>query len=214
MRPDWEKVVTPVIDYALTRPEIDPERIVLVGWSLGGFLAPRAAAFEHRIAALIADPGQGDQRDEIVPLLPLDAAEKAAFPDIDPHLLDGMAAFVAGPTADPMLRWKLVQRGQWVHGTDTLFDTLKALSALRRPAGRAADLLPDAAHRLRGDPTAAGGAALLAALTVPRKDAPALHRRRRRGRPLRGLRPLALPPAHLRLARRDPRAGGLAPSTA
>ena len=97
IRPDWENVVTPVIDYALTRPEIDPDRIALVGWSFGGFLAPRAAAFEHRIAALIADPGQGDQRDQIVPLLPLDDAQKAAFPNIDPHLLDGMAAFVEGP---------------------------------------------------------------------------------------------------------------------
>ena len=53
------------------------------------FLAPRAAAFEHRIAALIADPGQGDQRDSIVSMPPLTAEQKAAFPDIDPHTLDG-----------------------------------------------------------------------------------------------------------------------------
>ena len=30
-RPDWEKVATPVVDYALTRPEIDPHRIALWG---------------------------------------------------------------------------------------------------------------------------------------------------------------------------------------
>ena len=35
-RPDWEKVVTPVVDYALTRPEIDADRIALMGMSLGG----------------------------------------------------------------------------------------------------------------------------------------------------------------------------------
>jgi alpha-beta hydrolase superfamily lysophospholipase len=40
-RPDWEHVVSPVIDYALTRPEVDPTRIVLEGRSLGGYLAPR-----------------------------------------------------------------------------------------------------------------------------------------------------------------------------
>ncbi len=51
IRPNWETVVRSVIDFALERPEIDPQRIVLVGWSFGGFLAPRAAAFEHRIAA-------------------------------------------------------------------------------------------------------------------------------------------------------------------
>ena len=49
------------------------------------FLAPRAAAFEHRIA----DPGQGDQRDSIVSMPPLTTEQKAAFPDIDPHTLDG-----------------------------------------------------------------------------------------------------------------------------
>jgi pimeloyl-ACP methyl ester carboxylesterase len=56
-RPDWENVVTPVVDYALTRSEIDPQRIILVGKSLGGLLAPRAAAFEHRLAACIAVDG-------------------------------------------------------------------------------------------------------------------------------------------------------------
>ena len=57
MRPDWENVVEPVVDYALTRPEVDPERIALMGISLGGYLAPRAASGEHRLAACIADPG-------------------------------------------------------------------------------------------------------------------------------------------------------------
>jgi dienelactone hydrolase len=56
-RADWEKVVTPVVDYLLTRPEVDPSRIALQGISQGGYWAPRAAAFEHRLCALVADPG-------------------------------------------------------------------------------------------------------------------------------------------------------------
>ncbi|MED4750557.1 alpha/beta hydrolase family protein [Brevibacillus choshinensis] len=56
-RHDWEKVITPVVDYMLTRPEVDPYRIALMGISLGGYLAPRAAAFEHRLAACIANDG-------------------------------------------------------------------------------------------------------------------------------------------------------------
>jgi pimeloyl-ACP methyl ester carboxylesterase len=56
-RPDWEKVVTPVVDSLLRRSDVDPARIALMGISLGGYLAPRAAAFEHRLAALIADDG-------------------------------------------------------------------------------------------------------------------------------------------------------------
>jgi dipeptidyl aminopeptidase/acylaminoacyl peptidase len=57
-RPDWEAVIGPVVDFALTRPEVDPDRIALMGISLGGYLAPRAASAEPRIAACIADPGE------------------------------------------------------------------------------------------------------------------------------------------------------------
>ncbi|WP_327067885.1 alpha/beta hydrolase family protein [Kitasatospora sp. NBC_01302] len=56
-RPDWEAVVTPVVDYALTRPEIAPDRLVLLGYSLGGYLVARAAAHDHRLAALVLDDG-------------------------------------------------------------------------------------------------------------------------------------------------------------
>jgi dienelactone hydrolase len=56
-RYDWENVITPVVDYLRSRPEVDPGRIVLNGSSLGGLLVIRAAAFEHRLAAVVADPG-------------------------------------------------------------------------------------------------------------------------------------------------------------
>ena len=56
-RPNWESVVSPVIDWAAARPEVGPARIALFGLSMGGGLAPRAAAFEPRIAALICIDG-------------------------------------------------------------------------------------------------------------------------------------------------------------
>lgn len=59
-RHDYEKVVTPVIDYLESKPEIDAEKIILWGESLGGYLAPRAAAFESRIAACVANGGVYD----------------------------------------------------------------------------------------------------------------------------------------------------------
>lgn len=55
-RHDWENVITPVVDYLRSRPDVDPTRISLNGSSLGGELVVRAAAFEHRLAAVVADP--------------------------------------------------------------------------------------------------------------------------------------------------------------
>ncbi len=60
MRPDWEHVVPGMVDSLLTRPQVDPRKVVLAGRSFGGFLAPRGAAGEPRLAAMIVDPGQYD----------------------------------------------------------------------------------------------------------------------------------------------------------
>lgn len=58
MRPDWEAVVPGMFDGLAKHPQVDPERIVLVGRSFGGLIAPRGASGEHRLAAMIVDPGQ------------------------------------------------------------------------------------------------------------------------------------------------------------
>jgi len=84
-RPDWEKVITPVVDFALTRDTVDPKRIALLGISQGGYWVPRAAAFEHRIAAAIADPGVVDVSASWTATLPkqlielLDTGKKDVF---------------------------------------------------------------------------------------------------------------------------------------
>jgi pimeloyl-ACP methyl ester carboxylesterase len=85
-RPDWEKVVSPVVDFALARPEVDPRRIALMGVSMGGELAPRAAAFEPRLAALIANDGVYDYA----------APTKAIAP---PEHLDAFLAMLHAPQA-------------------------------------------------------------------------------------------------------------------
>lgn len=53
-RYDWEVPVKAVVDYALTRSEVDPARIALIAYSMGGYFGPRAVAFEKRIAACVA----------------------------------------------------------------------------------------------------------------------------------------------------------------
>jgi len=59
-RPDWEHVITPIVDYLHTRRDVDTRRIAMTGWSFTGELVIRAAAFEKRIAAVCADPGSVD----------------------------------------------------------------------------------------------------------------------------------------------------------
>jgi alpha-beta hydrolase superfamily lysophospholipase len=55
LRPDVERPVAAVVDYLLTRPEVDRTRIAAYGISGGGYAVPRAATWEHRIAAAIAN---------------------------------------------------------------------------------------------------------------------------------------------------------------
>jgi Prolyl oligopeptidase family len=59
-RHDWEAVLTPVVDAMAARPDVDPERIAVIGISQGGYWVPRALAFEHRFVAAVADPGVVD----------------------------------------------------------------------------------------------------------------------------------------------------------
>ncbi len=56
-RYDWERVITPIIDWAVARTDVDAAKIALFGCSQAGYWVPRAAAFEHRLAAAAVDPG-------------------------------------------------------------------------------------------------------------------------------------------------------------
>ncbi len=120
-RPDWEAVVGPVVDYALTRPEVDPQRIALIGWSFGGYLAPRAASGEHRLAACIADPGQWDLLEALRTFLPLAPAARERLPAIAPADLEALEDWVR---SDPYLHWTF-RRALWVHGLDSIADYLR-----------------------------------------------------------------------------------------
>jgi dienelactone hydrolase len=56
-RPDYEVPSRACIDYLVSRPDVDPERIGLMGISMAGYYAPRAAAFDNRIKALVCWSG-------------------------------------------------------------------------------------------------------------------------------------------------------------
>ena len=52
--PDTEKPAGASVDYLETRADVDPKRIGIMALSLGGYYAPRAAAFEKRFACAVA----------------------------------------------------------------------------------------------------------------------------------------------------------------
>jgi hypothetical protein len=120
-RPDWERVITPVVDYVLTRPDVDPARIALLGASQGGYWVPRAVAFEPRIAAAVADGGVWDVSTSWTDRLPpelvqlLDTGDGATFNQIMDEAMRGdheVAAMVAFRTRP--------------YGLPTLFDVIQA----------------------------------------------------------------------------------------
>ena len=168
MRPDWENVLTPVVDYALSRyPEIDPARIALIGWSFGGYLAPRAASGEHRLAACIADPGQWDMLKAMKGFfssLPKEALED--LPDIDPSLLEPIMDYIM---SDASLRWSVVQRAFWVHGIDSLADYLRVARDFELSSVVDRIRCPTLVTQAENDPVSRFAGRLYDALTCPKE---------------------------------------------
>jgi hypothetical protein len=118
-RPDWEKVITPAVDYALSQLDVDPKRIALLGISQSGYWVPRAVAFEKRIAAAIADPGVVDVSTLWTATLPkpmielLDAGQKAEF--------DGFMIKELDPATKAALNFRMRP-----FGFTSYYDTFKA----------------------------------------------------------------------------------------
>ncbi len=110
MRPDWENVVPAMVDALAENTTVDERRITLVGRSFGGLLAPRGASGEHRLAALIADPGQYDMGAAVVGRLG-DLASRLDDPTADPVFED----LLNKPATATFLAPRMV-----THGTPTV----------------------------------------------------------------------------------------------
>ena len=110
-RHDWEAVVTPVVDFAMGLPGVDPERLALIGMSMGGYLAPRAAAFEPRIAACVAYDGVFSMAPALLgpAAAQLDSEQRLAF-------VDDLIAHRAEATTSQ--RW-VVSNALWTFGVAT-----------------------------------------------------------------------------------------------
>ena len=123
MRADWEHVITPVVDYLLTRPDVDSARVALYGGSFGGYLAPRAVAFEHRIAACIADAALFDPAALADKMFPPEIANALAKDDV--AVLEPFFNKLQQNTTQRFI----LGRGMWVHGAATPWEYFKMFQA-------------------------------------------------------------------------------------
>jgi alpha-beta hydrolase superfamily lysophospholipase len=168
LRPDWETVIKAVVDFALTLSLVDPARIALSGWSLGGYLAPRAASGEHRLAACIADPGLWSMTSGLRAFcerlgLPAEAAANPA--DIEQALLDKMWQAISG---DRKLRWTIVQRGFWVNGAKDLREFLRCITSFTLDGRAELIRCPTLITQAEDDPLAASAQDIFDALRCPK----------------------------------------------
>jgi pimeloyl-ACP methyl ester carboxylesterase len=121
-RPDWEKVVTPVVDFALNRNQVDPKRIALIGYSMGGYLAPRAAAFDDRIMACIADDGVFSIYEAYIRHLQMIHNEiKNGHDHIVNKVIETIMHFDIGT------RWKITH-SMWVFGAKSPLELIQKIS--------------------------------------------------------------------------------------
>lgn len=163
LRPDWEAVVGPVLDVAVARDDVDPDRIALIGWSLGAHLAPRAAAAEHRLAACVADCGAYDMYaaflDRLGPLASsFEMGERAATAKVR-EMLERM---VESPTGG----WSL-RRGMLVHGVDHPLEYIESTRDYTLK-GRAEHIrCPTWVCSAEGDAISASAPQLVDAITCP-----------------------------------------------
>ncbi|KAL7903405.1 Alpha/Beta hydrolase protein [Trichoderma sp. SZMC 28014] len=117
---DWERVASPVVDYLLTRDDVDPKAIGIWGYSLGGYLAARAAAFDPRIAAVMAIDGASDVGTTIHDKFPPEM--RALYQSGNKEALDqAMAQILASPGAPTPLRWA-VTHGLWAFNTKSPYE--------------------------------------------------------------------------------------------
>jgi hypothetical protein len=114
MRPDFEAVLTPVVDWVVQQPGVDPEALALVGRSLAGYFAPRGATGEQRIKALVCDPGQYDFASRLQSMFK--AGEWERVLNADPAMDEQLQSNLEGPRNRYMYGSRMAAMGAKTYG--------------------------------------------------------------------------------------------------
>ncbi len=120
-RPDYEVPIRAVVDYLMTRAEVDRDRIALMGSSMGGYYAARAVAFDPRVKALIIHGVFYD-------FWKMQAATKPMLARLGKWKSPRIVEFVLKLAAhfSPELRWA-VATGMWVLGARNPSELLREI---------------------------------------------------------------------------------------
>ncbi|OHF02072.1 hypothetical protein CORC01_02651 [Colletotrichum orchidophilum] len=118
-RPTIIMVITLIVDWLLEKPKVvDPDSIGLLGFSFGGYLVPRSAAFEHRLAAIFAVDGVWDWPVVVNAAL---GTEFTAIHDLgDKEAFDEYTKRFLQPSVPTPLRWGL-GHGMWAFNTESAY---------------------------------------------------------------------------------------------
>jgi pimeloyl-ACP methyl ester carboxylesterase len=144
LRLDAEVPVGHVVDYALTRPEVDPERVALIGHSVGGYYSTRAACFEKRIAALIPSPVIWAMQPQMLRCLGFDSNEpypRDMESQIDPanttakFLLEGDFRARCGHKTTTIAEW-MDYLGEGEFGSQQLVEERRHFELLKNPRNK------------------------------------------------------------------------------
>ena len=125
-RPDWEHVLTPVLDHLATRPDVDAARVAVMGISQGGYWVPRALTAEHRVAAAVADPGMVDVSTTMLSQLPQHLVRLPDAGDRDRFDREMAWALKLSPGTRRMVQWRMRP-----YGVTSTFDFFTAARAYR-----------------------------------------------------------------------------------
>ncbi|KAH8653346.1 Alpha/Beta hydrolase protein [Xylariales sp. PMI_506] len=132
-RPDWWTVITPIVDYLATRPDVDMDNLVYLGESFGGQLAPIVVSQEHRFKAVISIDGLADMAGVIFEAIGTEL--QSIYASGNATLFDeAIAEAISTPPLNTEFIW-FVSQGLWAFDTDSYYDWLTQLSTFSLSQG-------------------------------------------------------------------------------